>query len=335
MSRGARWFNPLGRTRRGGDRITPLTLGNGQIRVDIDPGHGADVLQVTDVASGVGVLAATPWRARADSIRDHHMAPSAIDPADRWLEQYRGGWQTLCPNAGPSRRVGGVEVGFHGEASVSAWLVEAADDAGARLSIDLFSVPVRIEREVLVVGTSLVQTDTLINLSDLEVDLDYVSHPAFGGVFLDGRCRVKTDAATFTLDPDESGEHTAAWPSSPTADGAPDLRAVPSPGESSRTFGWLSDFDEGWYSITNADLGLAVRVEWDARTLPHAWWWQELNASADHPWFRRARIMAIEPASTTTSGPGRGSTLRLGPRAATEIAITLRLLTSDPANREG
>ncbi|GAB2845240.1 DUF4432 family protein [Microbacterium insulae] len=331
MSRGAIWFNPLGRTRRGGDRITPLTLGNGQIQVDIDPGRGADILQVTDVASGVGVLAATPWRARADSIRDHRMAPSTIDPADRWLEQYRGGWQTLCPNAGPARRVGTVEVGFHGEASTSAWVVDAVDDAAARLSIELFSVPVRIERKLRIVGASLVQKDTLINLSDLGVELDYVSHPAFGGAFLDGRCRVETDAATFTLDPDESGERTAPWPRSPAADGTPDLRAVPSPGQSSRAFGWLSGFTEGWYSITNADLGLAVRVEWDARMLPHAWWWQELNASADHPWFRRARIMAIEPASTTTSGPGRGTTLRLEPRAAVEITIALRLSTSGPA----
>src|SRR5689334_10996512 len=127
---------------------TPLTLRSDRIQIDVDPGRGADILQITDLASGVGILASTPWRARADSIRDGRMAPSSIEPTDRWLEQYRGGWQTLCPNAGPPRRIADTEVGFHGEASVSAWRIEARDDASARLSLELFSVPVRIEREL-------------------------------------------------------------------------------------------------------------------------------------------------------------------------------------------
>jgi hypothetical protein len=314
--------------------MTPLSLSSQRIRVDVDPGHGADILQITDIDSGVGILASTPWRARADSIRDRRMAPSAIDPTDRWLEAYRGGWQTLCPNAGPPRHVGTTKVGFHGEASVSAWQVDESDDASARLSLELFSVPVRIDRELRLDGSSLVQTDVLTNLGDDRIDIDYVSHPAFGGAFLDGDCVVDTDARSFTPDPGSALPPRADDPHDPAGGGVSDLRVVPPPGESAFRFGWLSGFDTGWYSITNVDLALAVRVEWDARILPHAWWWQELNGSAGHPWFRRARIMAIEPASTTTAGPGRSETLTLDPSVATRIEITLRLsTTADHAQR--
>ncbi|GAA3641291.1 hypothetical protein GCM10022200_26340 [Microbacterium awajiense] len=308
--------------------MTPLTLSSRLLRVDLDPGRGADILQITDAGSGAGILASTPWRARADIIRNRVMAPSAVDPTDRWLEQYRGGWQTLCPNAGPPRKLGATEVGFHGEASVSAWQVKASDDSSARLSLDLFSVPVRIERELRVEGATLVQSDVLTNLSGDGIDIDYVSHPAFGGALLDGACRVDTDARSFTLDPDEHNLPSSEWPHTPEADDASDLRVVPLPGESVRRFGWLSDFEAGWYSITNLDRALAVNVEWDARILPHAWWWQELNGSRGHPWFQRARIMAIEPASTATSGAGRSATLALGPSASTQIAITLSLATT-------
>lgn len=306
--------------------MTPLTLANEQLHVDIDPGRGADILQITDAATGVGILASTPWRSRADSIRDGAMAPTAVDSTSRWLEQYRGGWQTLCPSAGPPRTVDGVQTGFHGEASVSAWNVEAADGDRARLSLDLFSLPVRIEREVRVEGSSFVQSDVLTNLGDRPIVIDYVSHPAFGGAFLDGNCRVDTDATSFTADPDEHRSSAGSSREPMRTDGR-ELRRVPPPGESARTFGWLSGFDAGWYTITNDDLGLAVRVEWDARVLPHAWFWQELNGSAGHPWFGRARIMAIEPSSTTTSGPERAASLTLEPSVPLPIAITLRLST--------
>lgn len=311
-----------------------LSLSSRRIRVDVDPGRGADILQITDVNSGIGVLAATPWRTRADSIRDGRMAPTAIDPTDRWLEQYRGGWQTLCPNAGPPRRVGATQVGFHGEVSESAWQLHADDGASARLSLDLFSVPVRIERELRVDGGSLVQTDVLRNLGDRPVELDYVSHPAFGGLFLDGQCRVDTGARSFTVDPDEGCEPSTAWPHAAQASDVGDLRVIPPSGDAARMFGWLSDFDDGWYSITNVDRGLAVRVEWDAAILPHAWWWQELNGSSAHPWFRRARIMAVEPASTTTSGAGRSTTLTLEPSAPTRIVITLTLSSTAEHEQE-
>nr|WP_234659520.1 hypothetical protein [Agromyces marinus] len=277
--------------------------------------------------TAVGLLASSPWRGRADRIRSGAMRPSAIDPVGRWMEQYRGGWQTLCPNAGPPRLVGGASVGFHGEASVAAWDVTDHSATSMTLRLEMFSVPVVIERTLTLDGTSLRQDDTLTNLSDLPLELDYSSHPAFGGAFLDGSCTIETGARTFTVDPESSGGRvvTSAWPHV-DADGARlDLRALPEPDQRRALFGWLSDFEAGWYSITNHDRRLGVRLEWDASILPQAWWWQELNGTEHFPWFGRARMMAIEPASTTTSGPGRGETLRIASRASVTVPVELRV----------
>ncbi len=141
-------------------------------------------------------------------------------------------------------------------------------------------------------------------------------------------CRIETGARRFTADPETTGPLAAgaefAWPKATTVDGeALDLRALPAPGTAHLVFGWLSDFDRPWYRVTNTRTGLAVAVEWDAEHLPYAWFWEELNYSKDYPWFSRARVIAIEPASTQTSGPDRRSVLALAPGQTTTITTRL------------
>jgi hypothetical protein len=102
-----------------------------------------------------------------------------------------------------------------------------------------------------------------------------------------------------------------------------DLRHVPRSGVQREIFGWLHDFSEHWASVTSLDLGLTVRVAWDGRHLPYAWLWQELNATENFPWFQRARAVAIEPASTQTSGSARRSALRLGPGESVDIWLSV------------
>jgi len=311
-----------------------ITLRNEHISVQIDAGRGADILSLTHLRSGIDVLFSSPWRSHADDVRAGRTAPTTSDPVAGWLEQYRGGWQVLCPNAGPPRVVHGAPVGFHGEASTLRWHVVQASDLSVLLRTDLFSVPVVIDRLLTLsdIGTSLQIYDTLTNLSDVELELDYVSHPAFGGPFLEGTCRIDTGARTFTTDPDTDGNvaepaTSHAWPH--VSGSGLDLREVAKQGERRMVFGWLSDFTSHWASITNEDLGLGVRLEWDGTHLPYAWFWQELNHSVGFPWYRRARVIAIEPSSTQTSGPDRRSVLTLAPHASVRIPLTVTLEEGD------
>lgn len=292
--------------------IDLITLRDDSIEVVVDVGRGADILTLRHLRTGVDVLFSTPWREHADAIRAGDAGPTAHDPVGGFLEPYRGGWNTLCPNAGPPREVHGAMVGFHGEAAIARWdLVEQAADR-VRLRCALHSVPVVIERALVLDAGVIRIDDELVNTSDVDLEIDYVSHPALGGPFIEG-CTIETNARGYTSDPG-------------TADGVDGgLRQVPA-GATGMAFGWLAEFDgDPWATITNDDLGLAVRLAWDPTHLPYAWFWQELSWTAGYPWYRRARAVAIEPSSTPTSGPDRRSVLALGPRQSAHLSLSLRL----------
>lgn len=301
-----------------------LDLSSEVLEVEIDSGRGADVLSVVHRPSGVELLFSTPWRERADAIRAGLQAPVSSDSIDSWMEQYRGGWQTLCPNAGPPREYRGATLGFHGEASVVPWTVVQSDASSARLRVQLFTVPLRIERTVSVEGPTVSVVDILTNPGNEALVVDYSHHPAFGGGLLDGECVLASNAGRFVPDP-ATNRPDIEWPDA-------DLATLPAEGVPADRFGWLTGFPgEGdaaaWASVTNPALGLGARVSWDPTILPYAWWWQEFTSSQGFPWFGKARVFAIEPASTQTSGPDRASVMAIAPRASVRVPVSLSIET--------
>lgn len=178
---------------------SPVLLHSDDLEVVVDPRRGADILQIRHRALQLPLLFEVPWRKRADSVRAGAL-PASVSSFGRWLEGDAGGWQVLCPNAGAERDVEGGPVGFHGEASVVPWDVSARTDSELQLSVELFSVPVLIERRVSVEGTAVHVSDVLVNLGREAVRLDYSQHPSLGGALLDQPARLDTNAATFTVD---------------------------------------------------------------------------------------------------------------------------------------
>lgn len=302
----------------------PLELRTPELSATLDPARGADILALVDARTGTDVLFRTPWRARADAAGAGQRSGVSWDPTAAWLEQYRGGWQTLCPVAGPPRTVHGAPVGFHGEASTVPWSLERSEADSARLSVELFSVPVRIDRTVSLDGPRARVDDVLVNLSDVELELDFSHHPALGGALLAGDCIIETGARRFTPDPDRCGTRPASpWPAGIDTSGAEvDLEHVPATA-TREVFGWLHDFTDHWATVVSPGLGLGVNLAWDGSRLPYAWLWQELNATDGFPWFRRARALAIEPASAPTSGPERRSAMRLSPQERVEVSLAV------------
>lgn len=306
-----------------------LKLASDRLQICIDVGRGADILSLTHLPSGVNVLFSTPWRSRADAVRSGQPSAFASNSRAAWLEAYRGGWQTLSPVAGAARSIGGAPIGFHGELSTVPWLVCEADESSAMLRTELFSVPIAVERALTVSGDAVRIVDTICNLSTVPLEFDWVSHPALGGEFLAGQCTIDTGARRFVSDPDSANTFSLPgsaheWPMAKASDGATvDLRQVPKVGEVRVAFGWLEDFSSHWAAVSNHDLGLTLRLDWDGERLPYAWLWQEFEGSAEFPWFRRAHVMAIEPSSTQTGGPGRRSAIRLGAHANIRIPISI------------
>lgn len=302
-----------------------MRLASGELAVDVLPGKGADILAITDLRSGIDVLFKTPWNERALTGSGAH-GPS---PADRpatgdsqtdWLARYFGGWQQLLPNAGAPRHVDGVTRGYHGEAATAAWRVERATANTALLSVDLLTAPLRLTRELVVAGPRLDVRDTVTNLSPDPVEVSWVQHPAFGAPFVDEHCRIATGARTLLTDAEAPGtrlpaDTAFAFPAARSVDGLPvDLGAVPAPRSGSAVFAALTDFGApagadaddgagGWFSISSPSAGFGVRLDWDTDVFPHAWFWQECHASPGFPWFRRAYVVAVEPANVLPGEP--------------------------------
>ena len=289
-----------------------LWLHNDNLSVELRPGKGADISSIIERPSGVDILFRAPWGRR--ELAD---APVTGDTQTDWLARYAGGWQQLIPNAGAERVVGGVRRGYHGEAAVVGWTVEAASGTFVRMSTDLVTAPLHLTRTVRLEGAVLHVRDTVHNTSEEPVPVMWVQHPGFGAPFIDEHCVIATGAGTFVTDAQAPGnvlppDLRAPFPLVPGTDGAVvDLREVPAPASGRAVFGCLTDFDGGWYTIDSPTCGFGIRVDWDQEVLPHAWLWQECHASEGFPWYRRAYVVAIEPANVlpgepSPAEPGRG-----------------------------
>jgi hypothetical protein len=282
----------------------PLTLRSDEAEVTILPGKGADIYAFTDRRTGTDVLFKSPW-----GTREAGPWPRAATSMERWIEAYAGGWQVLLPNGGTECTERGTTWGYHGEAAVAAWQVLDATAVSARLETRLFSVPLHVRREFTLTGPVLRLTETVTNESPADLEVMWVHHPAFGPPFLERGCVLSAGCGTVLADDEAPGTLLAAasthsWPHAVAADGGPlDLRIIPGPEEPRAVLAYLSDFSSGYFAITNPRLRLGFGLRWPLDVFPHAWFWQEMAATPDWPWYQRAYVAAIEPASTI---PGQG-----------------------------
>ncbi len=296
--------------------LDALLIENGLVTLTILPEKGADIYEWIFEPKGVDVLWKSPW-----GLGRHRSNPST--PASSvvsWLEAYEGGWQVLFPNGGAPCTYKGVELNFHGEASVSAWDINefgvSAGSAHVRLSNRLARSPFRIERGIRLEQGSMHFTlqETVFNEGGEAMDYMWGHHPAYGAPLISGESRIDTNAHSITADdeydapgnPIDPGT-TFSWPVGKRRDFETDLSRVPDEDAEVATLGYLHDFtgDTAWYGITNPALGLGVGLAWRSSDFPCAWFWQECNASPGFPWYKEVYVMAIEP---NTSFPGQGLT---------------------------
>jgi hypothetical protein len=294
--------------------VPALILENEEISVTVLPGKGADISSLVSKQDDVDVLWHSPW-----GLLPPGGVASWSGSEVAWMEAYEGGWQELFPNGGGANVYRGVELNFHGEASLAAWDYEIVSAQGAvaevRLSTRLRRSPFLIQRTMRVEAGKPVLTlsETITNQSREDLDAMWGHHPAYGPPFLSGSCRIDTNARAFHADdvitssrnPLAPG-NTYTWPYG-ERDGVPaDLSRVAGPADPPHeTMAYLSDFsgDHGWYGITNTELGLGVGLVWPTAVFPYAWFWQEMHAGEGYPWYGEVYVMAIEPFS---SWPGHG-----------------------------
>ncbi|MEO6205232.1 MAG: aldose 1-epimerase [Mycobacteriales bacterium] len=286
-----------------------VRLSTDLLEVDVLPGKGGDILGVRWRTDGTDVLWRTPW-----GLRHKGAVPTAADSQTAFLENYPGGWQTLFPNGGTETSEQGARLGFHGEATLAPWDWEQVPtDEGVAVDVTtcLVRSPFRLHRRIAVVAGCVTVTEHFTNEAKTAQDAMWSHHPAFGTPFLDGNCTIETGAGTFLADRvydtpngDLAPGVRTPWPHAQTKDGSEiDLGQVPSANDGLDRFGYLLDFAEPWYAITNPRLALTATVRWDLEIFPYAWFWCEAEGTLGFPWYQRAYVLAVEPAA---SYPGAG-----------------------------
>lgn len=277
-----------------------------QLTVRVEPERGADIRSIIDRPSGIDVLYRTPWAGHA---RVTNKSLSS-DSMHRFLADYQGGWQLLLPNGGDACVERGAEWGFHGEACAVAWHLDCADASSARMSVRLVTAPLKIERTVTVDGHRVRVEEKIINESPDSVEVMWSHHPALGSPLVAPGARVYTGARRLLADPIAPGNFLVPasfhdWPAVISAEGRRvDLSTIPGRETPRAALAYLGEFAAPFYAIVNPAINLGFGLRWDTSLFRYAWFWQELHATGDFPWFRRAYVMAIEPATTI---PGHGA----------------------------
>lgn len=287
-----------------------LQIQNDTVSTTVLLDKGADIYRLVYKPKDIDVLWKAPWGLK-ESARGFE---SAFDSQTAWLEAYAGGWQVLFPNGGFPNEYKGARLGFHGEASMKAWDLEAVSESAAavevKLGVRLSRSPYSLTRWMrLEAGSPILRLrERITNHAGEPMDCMWSHHPAFGAPFLSEYCRIDTDGANLLSDDEYVGAAnplapglSRAWPRF----GDLDMSSVPAPDQPRDLLAYLTDFASGWYAITNTQLGLGIGMSWDAKVFPYAWFWQELNSSPGFPFYKCSYVIAIEPASSI---PGQGLT---------------------------
>ncbi len=267
-----------------------IALASDDLAVALDPAHGGEILSVVPRALGADVLGHPPFAP----------APPLGGDLDEttWTARYRGGWQLAAPNAGPACEVDGTHYGFHGRASVDPWEVVESGPVHAVLTWSGHGVALR--RHVRVEGLSVTAELEWTAAGPRAAPLIAVEHVAVGPVLLDPEVQIVAEADARELSetegPCEPGDQTCRWPRLGLLDGGvEDAGRWPFTVARGR-FAGLSGFTDGVAEIRNPARDVGLRLEWDAVTLPAAWLWHEVRASAG-VWDRRTELLGFEPAA--------------------------------------
>ena len=304
-----------------------LKLSSQLAEVTVVPEKGADMLSFVDRRSGVDVLFKTPWGMRTPGPWARRGTSQ-----ERWMEAYAGGWQLLLPNGGDECVERGATWGFHGEAALVPWEVVSATKAAAVLETTLFLSPcvsVAVFRSRGGSCGSKRQSATSRQKTSRSCGRTTrrSGRPSwrvavnFCRLHERARRRPRSRHAARSWEP-------SRWPYVTTVTGERvDLREVPPPGQPRSVLAYLGGFTSGFFAVTNPRLRLGFGLRWPLEMFDKAWLWQEVHSSSGWPWFRRAYVLAVEPASTI---PAQGMAVARAKGERGGIACA-RVLSPGPA----
>ncbi|GAF73506.1 unnamed protein product [marine sediment metagenome] len=304
-----------------------ISIENEVIKVCVFPKKGAEIVSLFNKKIGIDVLWKAPWKVRTPN----KGLTGFTDSASVWLEHYGGGWQEIFPNVGDECVYKGATLSFHGEASLLPWSYEIIEnsekEASVCFTVNLYRSPFQLKRVMTIKKEEpiLHLSERVENLANQTLEFVWGHHPAFGTPFLNENCKVDCGAklieADDRYDPVSNFLQPAkewSWPFIQNKEKEiVDIGCIPPPNSGVSCLAYLKDFSEGWYAITNQELGFGVGFVWPKEIFPYAYFWIEANASHDFPFYGRAYTVAIEPFSSI---PGQGL-INITEKTGTQMVI--------------
>jgi len=270
-----------------------VSLQSGDLHVKVNLNLGCEMTYLG--TENHNVLASYDWTAPVPASSSTSYGDNVMD----WLSEYRGGWQTLLPNAGDPCTVGGVPLPFHGEWSRAKVITESQDEQSITVSSGL-RLPLVARRSISLHPTNrtVTITQSIRNVGRSATPFIWGEHPAFA---LSAGARIHIPAGQVHSAATSVGTHqdilvgaVGSWPMMPgTNDTDVDLSIVPAAATSRLCY--LPEIRAGWAVLQDEDVSVAL--SWDVDAFPHIWLWQEIG-NEGFPSFGRSAITAVEPQST-------------------------------------
>ncbi len=316
-----------------------LELENSELAVALLPEKGGDVYHIRHKNKDVDILFRTPWGINKPGSR-----ASGGDSFQQWLDCYPGGWQVMFPNAGSECSYRGAFHNFHGEASVVPWSYNVLTHNEELLEIGLTAqvtrTPFQIERiwSMRAGEGRLSLREKISNNGFTEMDYLWGQHIAFGEPFLSEDCELQIPARTIICSEYQgevshrlpSGE-VMAWPNIQLRSGERvDYSLIPPPESRTSDMAYLTELEQGIYTLYNRKLNLSARVLWDAEVFPSVWLWQEFGGIQDYPFYGRCYVMGVEPNMVPTSAglsecAKKGMSAKLAAGASRETMLSIEV----------
>ncbi|MEJ2195994.1 MAG: DUF4432 family protein [Ignavibacteriaceae bacterium] len=286
-------------------RMKTIWMENDFIRIGILADRGSDIFEFTYKPLDLDFMLRL-----SKGIRNPQSDFSQMrNTTNQFEDYYYGGWQEILPNT-PSFKYRGASLGQHGEVSLTPWKYAIIDNGPEKVSIKLWTTPLRIPVKIEKVLTINVEQPTLFieeklsNNSKTKLDIVWGHHIAFGLPFLTEGGSIKSNAKKIISErtmPDHRRFKPGIesdWPKCKNIVGKEDdaskIPPVSDPPYSDLSY--LYGFgDEGNYSIFNTEKNVGFSVNWDATVFKYLWYWQERYATQDAPWWGDAYAVALEP----------------------------------------
>jgi hypothetical protein len=279
----------------------PVVLRGGGLELSAYPSHGFVISQLTDVATGTGLLwtADTPVEpCPAD------LGPPGAASVDRFERDLLvGGWFVMFPTVGlpePTAR----ERWMHGEAARLPWKLLGLTGTSAVAEVRAPASGFHVTRSVQLDADGLTVRTVAVNRSDLVRPITYGEHPCLSRVaFRGGRLYIPARSASVLPCVEPAAATVPAglvadWPRARDGDGhVVDLGLVPPVADGAHDHVSI-ELSGGTVEISAPALNRRLQLTFDTSVLGHVLLWRH-HARPDRT--GDADVFAVEPASD----PGR------------------------------